>query len=192
MLICDMTLTVPSVPTRPTAPATRREPLLGVEDLVVEYHLHGAIVHAVSGVSLEIFPGETLGLVGESGWGKSTLGRAVLQLVRPTSGRVRFDGKDLVAMRGEPLRLERRRLQLIFQDPIASLNPRRRIGDVVAEPLVIAGVGKAERERRGGGGGGGGGRDPDPHMGRRAPGVLAPPGPRQPLPPPPLLPPPPP
>jgi peptide/nickel transport system ATP-binding protein len=106
-------------------------------------------VHAVSGVSLEILPGETLGLVGESGCGKSTLGRAVLQLVRPASGRVLFEGKDLTEMRGEPLRLVRRRLQLIFQDPIASLNPRRRIGDIVAEPLVIAGVAdRAERQRR--------------------------------------------
>jgi len=156
----------PLTPTLSPAGRGSREALLRVEDLVVEYHLHGAIVHAVSGVSLEIFPGETLGLVGESGCGKSTLGRAVLQLVRPTSGRVRFDGKDLVAMRGEPLRLERRRLQLIFQDPIASLNPRRRIGDIVAEPLVIAGVGKAERERRVREVLGAVGLDPDLTMGR--------------------------
>ncbi len=98
------------------------------------------IVHAVSGVSLQIARGETLGLVGESGCGKSTLGRAVLQLRRPTSGRVRFDGHDLTTMQGDALRQMRRRVQLIFQDPIASLNPRRKIGDIVAEPLVIAGV----------------------------------------------------
>ena len=143
-----MTLAAPALAATATI-ARRDEALLRVENLVVEYHLHGNIVHAVSGVSFEILPGETLGLVGESGCGKSTLGRAVLQLVRPASGRVRFEGKDLTEMRGEPLRLVRRRLQLIFQDPIASLNPRRRIGDIVAEPLVIAGVAdRAERQRR--------------------------------------------
>lgn len=120
--------------------AASREPLLDVDDLVVEYPVGSKIVHAVSGVSLQIARGETLGLVGESGCGKSTLGRAVLQLRRPTSGRVRFDGQDLTAMQGDTLRLMRQRVQLIFQDPIASLNPRRRIGDIVAEPLVISGV----------------------------------------------------
>jgi peptide/nickel transport system ATP-binding protein len=113
--------------------------LLEVENLVVEYAVGSKTVHAVSGVSLEIARGETLGLVGESGCGKSTLGRAILQLRRATSGRVLFDGEDLSVMQGEALRRMRRRVQLIFQDPIASLNPRRRIGDIVAEPLVIAG-----------------------------------------------------
>jgi len=126
-----------------------REPLLKVDDLVVEYSVGGKTVHAVSGVSLEVARGETLGLVGESGCGKSTLGRAVLQLRRPVSGQVLFDGQDLVAMKGDTLRRMRQHVQLIFQDPIASLNPRRRIGDIVAEPLVIAGVAdRAERERR--------------------------------------------
>jgi len=114
--------------------------LLRVENLVVEYTVCNKIVHAVSGITLEIARGETLGLVGESGCGKSTLGRAVVQLRQAVSGRVLFDGEDLTAMRGEALRKMRRRVQLIFQDPIASLNPRRRIGDIVAEPLVIAGV----------------------------------------------------
>jgi peptide/nickel transport system ATP-binding protein len=121
-------------------PFASGEPLLEVNDLVVEYPVGARIVHAVSGVSLQIDRGETLGLVGESGCGKSTLGRAVLQLRRPTSGRVLFDGQDLTAMQGDALRLMRRRVQLIFQDPIASLNPRRKIGDIVAEPLVISGV----------------------------------------------------
>lgn len=116
------------------------DPLLKVENLVVEYVVGTKTVHAVSDVNLEVARGETLGLVGESGCGKSTLGRAVLQLRRPQSGKVLFDGNDLTAMRGDALRKMRQRVQLIFQDPIASLNPRRRIGDIVAEPLIIAGV----------------------------------------------------
>jgi peptide/nickel transport system ATP-binding protein len=134
---------VPSV--RPSSSGA----LLDVDNLVVEYPVGPKTVHAVSGVSLQIARSETLGLVGESGCGKSTLGRAVLQLRRPTSGRVRFDGQDLTAMQGDALRLMRRRVQLIFQDPIASLNPRRKIGDIVAEPLVISGVRDPdERNRR--------------------------------------------
>jgi peptide/nickel transport system ATP-binding protein len=124
-------------------------PLLSVDNLVVEYMVGNKTVHAVSGVSFDIARGETLGLVGESGCGKSTLGRAVLQLRRAVSGHVRFDGEDLTAMQGEALRKMRRRVQLIFQDPIASLNPRRRIGDIIAEPLIIAGVKDPdEREAR--------------------------------------------
>jgi peptide/nickel transport system ATP-binding protein len=123
-------------------------PLLKVDNLVVEYSVGGKTVHAVSGVSLEIARGETLGLVGESGCGKSTLGRAVLQLRQAVSGKVLFDGNDLTAMQGDPLRKMRQRVQLIFQDPIASLNPRRRIGDIVAEPLVIAGMKDPEKRQQ--------------------------------------------
>jgi len=126
-------------------PVALHDPLLRVEDLVVEYQLSTGTIHAVSGVSLEIARGETLGLVGESGCGKSTLGRAVLQLGRAVSGRVLFDGEDLTAMQGEALRKMRQRVQLIFQDPIASLNPRRRIGDIIAEPLLIAGYKDANK-----------------------------------------------
>src|SRR3954462_7641121 len=144
-----------------------RDPLLKVENLVVEYAVGGKTIHAVSDVSLQVARGETLGLVGESGCGKSTLGRAILQLRRAVSGRVLFGGKDLSAMQGEQLRRMRRRIQLIFQDPIASLNPRRRIGDIVAEPLVIAGVkDRAERERRVREVLGAVGLDPDLVMGR--------------------------
>jgi peptide/nickel transport system ATP-binding protein len=122
-------------------------PLLEVQNLVVEYVVGNKIVHAVSDVSLEIARGETLGLVGESGCGKSTLARAVLQLRPAQSGKVLFDGEDLTSMRGEALRKMRRRVQLIFQDPIASLNPRRRIGDIIAEPLVIAGYKDANKRQ---------------------------------------------
>jgi peptide/nickel transport system ATP-binding protein len=112
--------------------------LLRVEDLVVEYpSARGAKVHAVTGISFDVLPGETLGLVGESGCGKSTTGRAVIQMPPPTAGRVLFDGVDLASTTGEALRTVRPRLQMIFQDPISSLNPRRRVGDIVAEPLSI-------------------------------------------------------
>ena len=125
------------------------KPLLSVENLTVEYAVGGKSLFAVSDVSLSVGKGETLGLVGESGCGKSTLGRAVLQLRRPTAGKVTFDGIELTELDGKALRLMRRRLQLIFQDPIASLNPRRCIGDIVAEPLIIIGVSdRVERERR--------------------------------------------
>jgi peptide/nickel transport system ATP-binding protein len=134
--------------TAAAAPSLSRDPLLSVENLVVEYALGSRTVHAVSGVSLQIARGETLGLVGESGCGKSTLGRAVLQLCRAVSGRVLFDGQDLTVMQGDALRRMRRRVQLIFQDPIASLNPRRRIGDIIAEPLVISGIKDAGRRKQ--------------------------------------------
>jgi peptide/nickel transport system ATP-binding protein len=123
-------------------------PLLDVQNLVVEYAVGGKTLHAVSDVSLQVARGETLGLVGESGCGKSTLGRAVLQLRKAVSGRVLFDGQDLTAMQGDTLRRMRQRVQLIFQDPIASLNPRRRIGDIIAEPLVIAGVEDAKKRQQ--------------------------------------------
>jgi peptide/nickel transport system ATP-binding protein len=121
--------------------------LLRVEDLVVEFRARGGTVHAVSGISLDILAGETLGLVGESGCGKSTTGRAVMQLPRPTSGSVRFDGVELTELKGAALRRRRPQLQMIFQDPISSLNPRRRVGDIVAEGLDIWDVGDAESRR---------------------------------------------
>jgi peptide/nickel transport system ATP-binding protein len=125
------------------------EVLLRVEDLVVEFPAGGGrTVKAVSGISLDIAPGETLGLVGESGCGKSTTGRAVMQLPRPTSGHVWFDGEELTELRGEALRQTRPRLQMIFQDPISSLNPRRRVGDIVAEGLSIWKIGDRASQRQ--------------------------------------------
>ncbi|CAG1010152.1 sulfate transport system ATP-binding protein [Anaerolineales bacterium] len=99
-------------------------------------------VHAVDDVSFDVRRGETLGLVGESGCGKSTTGRTVLQLYRPTSGSVVFDDVDLVNLKGEELRRMRRKMQMIFQDPYASLNPRMTVGEIVGEPLVVHNVAK--------------------------------------------------
>lgn len=97
-------------------------------------------VHAVDDVSFNIYKGETLGLVGESGCGKSTTGRTLLQLYRPTSGKVFFENIDLVALKGEDLRRTRRRMQMIFQDPYASLNPRMTVEEIISEPLVVHGI----------------------------------------------------
>ncbi len=115
--------------------------LLRVEDLVVEFSAEGGKVKAVSGISLDLLAGETLGLVGESGCGKSTTGRAVMQLPRPTSGSVRFDGVELTELKGNALRETRPQLQMIFQDPISSLNPRRKVGAIVSEGLEIWDIG---------------------------------------------------
>jgi oligopeptide transport system ATP-binding protein len=104
-------------------------------------------VRAVDGISFEIGEGETLGLVGESGSGKSTTGYCVLQLVKPTSGSVRFMGKELTELGGEELRKMRREMQIVFQDPYSSLDPRMTVGDIVAEPLLVHGVG-SRRDRR--------------------------------------------
>ncbi|MBI4300394.1 MAG: ATP-binding cassette domain-containing protein, partial [Chloroflexi bacterium] len=108
-----------------------------------------ADVKAVDGVSLTIKKGETLGLVGESGCGKTTVGRCILQLYRPTAGEVMFEGKDLVKIKGEELRKTRQRMQMIFQDPYASLDPRMSCGAIVGEPLLVHNLakGKAYRER---------------------------------------------
>ncbi|HET9608047.1 MAG TPA: oligopeptide/dipeptide ABC transporter ATP-binding protein [Acidimicrobiales bacterium] len=122
--------------------------LLRAEDLVVDFPTAGGQkVSAVAGVSFDVAEGETLGLVGESGCGKSTAARAVMQLPAPTSGTVLFEGRDLTAQRGERLRELRPRIQIVFQDPISSLNPRRRVADIVGAPLKIWNKG-TEDERR--------------------------------------------
>ena len=108
-----------------------------------------ADVKAVDGISFDVKQGETLGLVGESGCGKSTTGRTILQLYRPTEGQVFFQGKDLAALKGEDLRKMRSNMQMIFQDPYASLNPRMTVGDIIAEPLEVHNIakGKEKKER---------------------------------------------
>jgi len=104
---------------------------------------------AVDGITFNVKKGETVGLVGESGCGKSTTGRAILQLYKPTGGKVIFDGKDMATLRGEEMRLMRRRMQMVFQDPYASLNPRMSVRDIIGEPLLIHKLGStAERRER--------------------------------------------
>lgn len=129
-----------------------QEVLLSVDKLVKHFPIMRGVViqrqvgavHAVDGVSFDIVKGETLGLVGESGCGKSTTGRAILQLYRPTSGAVLFEGVDLVKQKGEKLRQMRRRMQMIFQDPYASLNPRMTVGQIISEPLIIHDISKGK------------------------------------------------
>jgi len=133
-------------------------PLLTVQDLSVHFQMGGgllsrrpaATLKAVDGVSFDLRPGETLGLVGESGCGKSTLGRAVLRLLPMTKGRVVWLGRNLRELSTEEMRRQRREMQIIFQDPLASLNPRMTVGEIIAEPLKTfePGLGKAETKQR--------------------------------------------
>jgi oligopeptide transport system ATP-binding protein len=134
----------------------REEPLLKVEGLVKHFAVKRGLaidrevdrVRAVDGVSFEVGRGETLGLVGESGSGKSTLSRAVLQLIRPTAGSVRFEGREIAGLSRRRMRPLRREMQMIFQDPYASLNPRKRVGQIVGEPLRLQKVASGRELRR--------------------------------------------
>ncbi|MGO8826387.1 MAG: ABC transporter ATP-binding protein [Acidimicrobiales bacterium] len=140
-------MTVSEAGTTATTPSAQA-PLLEVTDLVKEFPLRGGtfvrhrvgVVHAVSGVSFTISPGETLGLVGESGCGKSTTGRSILQLIAPTSGSVKFEGTELTELDSGDMRRMRRQIQVVFQDPFASLDPRLPVGEAIAEPLYIHGI----------------------------------------------------
>ena len=122
-------------------------PLLAVDDLFVSFTKGHSTVQAVAGISFALNKGETLGLVGESGCGKSTTGRAIVQVDKPTSGKITFDGTDVTGLNRNDLRLLRTQVQMIFQDPISSLNPRRRVADIVAEPLNIWKIGTKEERQ---------------------------------------------
>ncbi len=133
--------------------AADTQPLLSVRNLKKHFPIRGGVlgreidrVHAVDGVSLDVAPGETLGLVGESGCGKSTTGRCILRLIEPTSGEIWFQGQDVTAMEGEALRAMRRDMQIIFQDPFASLNPRHTVGGIIGEALTIHGLVKTRQQ----------------------------------------------
>jgi len=132
----------------------QQSPLLSVRNLQVAFPVRGILgqtkryVMAVNDVSFEVYPGETLGLVGESGCGKTTLARALLRLVKSTGGAVLFEGHNVLALGAQPLRQLRREMQIIFQNPFASLDPRMSVGDAVMEPLQIHGVGKTAQQRR--------------------------------------------
>src|ERR671920_1411451 len=129
--------------------------LISIQDLKVHYKTGGGLfketkhVKAVDGVSLDIQRGETLGLVGESGCGKSTLGKAILRLTEPTGGRVLYNGKDLAHLPQKSMREQRKHLQMIFQDPYASLNPRMTVGNIIGEPIRTFGLanGQSVNER---------------------------------------------
>ena len=130
------------------------EPLLSVRNLRKYFvqrsgllKQHKQFLHAVDGVSFDLYPGETLGLVGESGCGKSTLGKTLLRLHEPDAGEIRFDGQDVRALGRNALRRMRRRMQIIFQDPYDSLNSRHTIGDIIEEPLLVHGLGDAAERR---------------------------------------------
>jgi oligopeptide/dipeptide ABC transporter ATP-binding protein len=135
---------------------TEPRPVLEVSDLVKHYPVRAGVfrravatVHAVDGVSFALGKGETLGLVGESGCGKSTVARSVLRLVEPTSGQIRIDGTDITRLSKSAMRPFRRSMQIVFQDPFASLNPRMTAGDIVGEPLAVHGLaGGSEQQER--------------------------------------------
>jgi len=142
--------------TMETALPLNNAPLLEVRDLKKHFPIHKGVfsrlsghVHAVDGVSFHIGRGETLGLVGESGCGKSTVGRTILKLLEPTAGRIVVEGEDITDLDPEDMLAYRRRMQMIYQDPYASLNPRMSAGEIVGEPLIIHGIGSAaERQER--------------------------------------------
>jgi oligopeptide transport system ATP-binding protein len=139
----------------PLRPAREGEPLLEVTDLTKHFPVKRGLlnrevdrVRAVDGVSLSVRKGETLGLVGESGSGKSTLSRTILQLLAPSSGSVRFEGREIAGLSRREMRPLRRQMQMVFQDPYASLNPRKRVGQIVGEPLRVQGEASGAELRR--------------------------------------------
>ncbi len=137
-----------------SASSSSSSPLVAVRDLQVGFPVRGMFgrakryMMAVNGISFEVYPGETLGLVGESGCGKSTLARTLLRLIEPISGEIEFEGRDITYLKGNPLRQLRREMQIVFQNPFSSLDPRLKIGEAVMEPLVIHNTGGNNKTRR--------------------------------------------
>jgi oligopeptide transport system ATP-binding protein len=129
-------------------PSSLRTAALRIDNLEVAYLVRGVPREVLRGVSLEVAPGEAYGLVGESGCGKSTTGRALMRLIEPTSGSVTFEGTDVLSLKGRDLKAFRREVQIIFQDPYASLNPRFTIGEIVGEPMIIHNIGTADERRK--------------------------------------------
>lgn len=129
------------------------DPILEIKDLKVYFYVNGGlfkkkeIVKAVDGISLKVYPGETLGLVGESGCGKSTTGRAIVKINEPTEGQILFEGQDITRIKGNDLKKFRQDVQMIFQDPYASLNPRMTVGEIVREPMDIHHIFDTKKER---------------------------------------------
>ncbi len=152
-----MTLTVPpSGAPVAVSPEPGAEPLLRIRDLRVHFPITSGVlqrvsgwVRAVDGVDLDLARGETLGLVGESGSGKTTIGRSIVRLTEPRTGTIDMDGQDLLALEGKALRAKRRDVQMVFQDPYSSLDPRHTVGEILSEPLIVHGLaeGKAREER---------------------------------------------
>ena len=114
-----------------------QRPLVEVKNLKKYFEKKGQILHAVDDVNLKIMPGTTLGVVGESGCGKSTLGRTILRLLKPTDGQIIFEGEDITKVRESQMRKYRQSMQIIFQDPYSSLNPRKSVSEIIATPLVV-------------------------------------------------------
>lgn len=138
-----------------SAPQAGGDPLIEMRDLKLWYRVKSGglggkpeFVRAVDGITLDIRRGETLGLVGESGCGKSSLGRTLMQLEKPTGGQVLFEGQDMATTRGAAALAQRRAIQMIFQDPLGSLDPRMKVRRIIGEGLVIAGVPREERVAR--------------------------------------------
>ena len=132
-----------------------KDVILHVEDLKMHFPIKRGViqrtvghVHAVDGVTFDIYRGETLGLVGESGCGKTTTGRTIMQLYKPTAGKVIFEDKDLVSLKSEEMRLTRRKIQMIFQDPYASLNPRMTVEEIIGEPLLVHNLARGKEIRK--------------------------------------------
>lgn len=113
------------------------KPLIKTIDLIKYFNTPNGLLHAVDGINLSIEKGETLGIVGESGCGKSTLGRTILRLIEPTSGQILYDGEDICRLNDRQMKEMRKKMQIIFQDPYASLNPRLSVGELIAEPMKV-------------------------------------------------------